>query len=54
MGLIVNRLVGQQEVAIKSLGNYLSDIPGIVGTTILGDGHVALIIDPMALSKVCE
>jgi two-component system chemotaxis sensor kinase CheA len=54
MGLIVTRLVGQQEVAIKSLGNYLSDIPGIVGTTILGDGHVALIIDPMALSKVCE
>ena len=54
MGLVVTRLVGQQEVAIKSLGNFLSDIPGIAGTTILGDGRVALIIDPMALSKVCE
>ncbi len=49
MGLVVTRLVGQQEVAIKSLGNYLANIPGIAGSTILGDGRVALIIDPVGL-----
>lgn len=54
MGLVVTRLVGQQEVAIKSLGNYLANIPGIAGSTILGDGRVALIIDPVAMSEVCE
>jgi two-component system, chemotaxis family, sensor kinase CheA len=54
MGLIVTRLVGQQEVAIKSLGNYLANIPGIAGSTILGDGRVALIIDPVAMSEVFE
>jgi two-component system chemotaxis sensor kinase CheA len=54
MGLVVTRLVGQQEVAIKSLGNYLANIPGIAGSTILGDGRVALIIDPVAMSEGCE
>lgn len=54
MGLVVTRLVGQQEVAIKSLGNYLANIPGIAGSTILGDGRVALIIDPVAMTEVCE
>ena len=49
MGLVVSRLVGQQEVAIKSLGNYLANVPGIAGSTILGDGRVALIIDPVGL-----
>jgi two-component system, chemotaxis family, sensor kinase CheA len=49
MGLVVSRLVGQQEVAIKSLGNYLANVPGIAGSTILGDGRVALIIDPFGL-----
>jgi two-component system chemotaxis sensor kinase CheA len=54
MGLVVSRLVGQQEVAIKSLGNYLANIPGIAGSTILGDGRVALIIDPVAMSEIGE
>jgi two-component system, chemotaxis family, sensor kinase CheA len=49
VGLVVTRLVGQQEVAIKSLGNYLSNIPGIAGSTILGDGRVTLIIDPVGM-----
>jgi len=52
MGLVVSRLVGQQEVAIKSLGNYLANVPGIAGSTILGDGRVALIIDPVGLVEV--
>jgi two-component system chemotaxis sensor kinase CheA len=49
LGLVVTRLLGQQEVAIKSLGNYLADVPGIAGSTILGDGKVALIVDPAKL-----
>jgi len=49
VGLVVTRLVGQQEVAIKSLGNYLANIPGIAGSTILGDGRVTLIVDPVGM-----
>jgi two-component system chemotaxis sensor kinase CheA len=45
VGLLVDALEGQREVVIKSLGNYLGDIPGIAGSTILGDGSVILIID---------
>jgi two-component system chemotaxis sensor kinase CheA len=45
VGLCVDALVGEQEVVIKSLGALLGDIPGISGATILGDGHVALIVD---------
>ena len=54
MGLVVTRLVGQQEVAIKSLGSYLANIPGIAGSTILGDGQVALIVDPVGLIDSAE
>jgi len=49
VGLVVTRLVGQQEVAIKSLGNYLASVPGIAGSTILGDGRVTLIVDPVGM-----
>lgn len=54
MGLVVSRLLGQQEVAIKSLGKYLAKAPGIAGSTILGDGRVALIIDPAGLMEMDE
>ena len=54
LGLVVTRLLGQQEVAIKSLGNYLADVPGIAGSTILGDGRVALIVDPAKLVDCSE
>ncbi len=49
VGLVVTRLVGQQEVAIKSLGKYLANVSGIAGSTILGDGRVALIVDPVGM-----
>ncbi|HJV34966.1 chemotaxis protein CheA [Geomonas sp.] len=49
IGLVVSRLLGQQEVAIKSLGKFLANLPGIGGSTIMGDGRVALIVDPMGL-----
>jgi two-component system chemotaxis sensor kinase CheA len=54
LGLVVTRLLGQQEVAIKTLGNYLANVPGIAGSTILGDGKVALIVDPAKLIDVGE
>jgi two-component system, chemotaxis family, sensor kinase CheA len=49
IGLLVTGLLGQQEVAIKSLGKFLVNLPGIGGSTIMGDGRVALIVDPMGL-----
>lgn len=44
-GFIVENLIGQQEIVIKSLGKYLAGIKNIAGATILGDGQVALIVD---------
>jgi len=49
-GLVVDSYIGQQEVVIKSLGKYLSGIKEIAGATILGDGNVALILDPNRLA----
>lgn len=40
-GLVVDSFIGQQEVVLKSLGNYLTDVFAISGATILGDGQVA-------------
>ncbi len=50
-GLVVDSFIGQQEVVLKSLGNYLTNVFAISGATILGDGEVALIIDSNALVK---
>ncbi|MGB9668394.1 MAG: chemotaxis protein CheA [Thermosulfidibacteraceae bacterium] len=44
-GLVVDRLIGQEEVVIKSLGPYLGSVEGIAGATIMGDGRVTLILD---------
>lgn len=49
--LVVDSFIGQQEIVLKSLGNYLTDVFAISGATILGDGSVALIIDSNALIK---
>ncbi|MEH7222579.1 chemotaxis protein CheA [Bacillus sp. JJ1566] len=50
-GLIVDSFIGQQEIVLKSLGNYLTNVFAISGATILGDGQVALIVDCNALIK---
>jgi len=44
-GIIVDNLIGQQEIVIKSLGKLLAGIKVIAGATILGNGQVALILD---------
>lgn len=51
VGLVVDSLVGEQEIVIKSLGKHIGDVQGISGATILGDGNVALIVDVSNLIK---
>ena len=48
-GLVVDELIGQQEIVIKSLGKYINKSKIISGATILGDGEIALILDANAL-----
>lgn len=48
-GVIVDSLIGQQEIVIKSLGSFLGTIQYLSGATILGDGSISLIIDTNAL-----
>jgi two-component system chemotaxis sensor kinase CheA len=50
-GLVVDSFIGQQEIVLKSLGNYLTSVFAVSGATILGNGQVALIIDCNALIK---
>ena len=47
--LMVDALVGKQEVVIKSLGDTMKNLPGVAGGAILGDGRIALIVDVDAL-----
>lgn len=50
-GLVVDSFIGQQEIVLKSLGEYLQSVFAISGATILGNGQVALIVDCNALIK---
>ena len=52
--LLVDELLGKQEVVIKSLGGYMKDVQGVAGGTILGDGRVGLILDLSGLINVSE
>ncbi len=54
LGLIVDTLVGQEEIVIKSLGDYLKGIEGVAGATIRGDGGVTLIVDVVALMSMAR
>lgn len=54
LGIIVDTLVGQEEIVIKSMGDYLQNIPGIAGATIRGDGRVTLIIDVAAMMEMAK
>lgn len=51
-GLVVDEIIGRQEIVIKPLGNYLGKIPGISGGTILGNGRVALILDIKSIGEI--
>ncbi len=54
LGIIVDSLVGQEEIVIKSMGDYLKGIEGIAGATIRGDGRVTLIVDVAALMDLAK
>ena len=54
LGVVVDTLVGQEEIVIKSLGDYLQGIEGIAGATIRGDGRVTLIVDVAALMSLAK
>lgn len=49
-GLLVEKIVGRQEIVLKPLGDYLGKVVGISGSTILGDGRVALILDTKTIA----
>ncbi len=54
LGIIVDGLVGQEEIVIKSMGDYLQGIDGIAGATIRGDGGVTLITDVSAMMSLAK
>jgi two-component system, chemotaxis family, sensor kinase CheA len=47
--LLVDEMVSKQEVVIKNLGAFMQSLPGVAGGAILGDGNIALILDPGTL-----
>ncbi|MCX6954842.1 MAG: chemotaxis protein CheA [Verrucomicrobia bacterium] len=47
--LLVDEMVSKQEVVIKNLGGFMQNLPGVAGAAILGDGSIALILDPGTL-----
>ncbi len=54
VGLIVNEIIGQQQVVIKNLGGGMQEVPGISGGAIMSDGNVSLIVDIGGLIKVAQ
>lgn len=52
MGLLVDDVLGEQQVVIKSLDKHFRRVPGIAGATILGDGSVSLVLDIYGLEKL--
>lgn len=54
LGLLVDDLLGQEEVVIKSLGDYLGNTPGVAGATIMGDGRIRLIVDIAGLFNLVK
>lgn len=51
IGIVVDRLIGEEEVMVKSLGRLAGKVPGVTGAAILGDGNVVLILDIPGLIK---
>ena len=52
--VMVDKLLGQQQVVIKSLGTSLANVPGVAGAAILGDGRVGLILDPTGIAELSQ
>lgn len=54
LGLVVDELIGSQEIVVKSVGSYIGQVEGVSGATILGDGSVALILDVTGIFKLAH
>lgn len=54
IALVVDELIGNQEIVVKSLGSYVGKIRGVSGATILGDGRVALILEVSGIFQFIE
>lgn len=54
VGIVVDRIVGHQEIVIRALADPLVQVPGIAGATELGDGRVVLILDVVALIRTAK
>jgi two-component system chemotaxis sensor kinase CheA len=52
IGLVVDSLVGEEELVVKSLGSLIGEVPGISSAAILGDGNIALILEVQGLFKL--
>src|SRR5207249_2431190 len=51
VAIMVDQLVGGREIVIKNLGNHLRRVPNVMGATLMGDGSVVLILDPVELVR---
>ena len=51
LGIVVDSLVGEDEIVIKSLTEHFSGVKGITGASILGDGRISLILDPFSIMR---
>jgi two-component system chemotaxis sensor kinase CheA len=54
VGLVADRLTGETQAVVKPLGRFLGGVAGLSGSTLLGDGRVALLLDVPALRRVAE
>ncbi len=54
IGVVVDALIGEQEVVIKSLGSFFGQVPGVSGAAQMGDGGIALIVDAPGLVSILE
>jgi len=52
VGILVDRIVGQSEIVVKTLKDPLTKVPGVTGATELGDGRLVLILEPSALTRL--
>ena len=53
-GLVIDELVGKQQVVIKSLGEKMKSIPGISGVAVMPDGRIGLILDTNGLVGIAR
>jgi len=54
VGILVDRIAGQQEIVVKAIADPLVKVPGVSGATELGDGRLVLILDPPALARLAR